>query len=420
MTQPQPPARDDVDGVLRRVHLLGSATENLFNRLYGSLGKRKQLTEAAAQLEKIEVRNRELRNALKDKTIETQRLHAILASISEGIIMQDTGGRIVMMNSAANELLGSQRNFWSTELGILFNESRNIPTFGTELAPIGEAKRVQTNGRDISAQITAIATPEGERIGTLMILRDVTYDDLSARMKDSFVTHISHELITPLAPMRVASEILLNTPEGKAPNRRMLELIGNNVDILDRLVTEMLDMSAMTSGQLQLQYETIMLEDILWDVISSFDADLTDAELETFVMFKQTDSLQLTGDSKHIRWAISSLIRNAIQYSLPNQKIWIAAGIEEEQPNHIVIEIADTGVGISEDDMPEIFTLFYRGDARTAEGKKLDPRGLGQGLFVAKTVATVHGGTLTAESELHQGSTFRMSLPINMPKALPN
>lgn len=419
MTQPQQPINEDVGGVLKRVHLLGSATEDLFNRLYGGLNKKRQLQEAIEQLEKIEVRNHQLRNALKEKTIETQRLHGILANISEGIIMQDTEGRIVMMNSAANELLGSQKNFWASELGVLFSKSREIPTFGSELVPLGEAKRVNVGERTVSAQIAAISDQDDERIGTLMVLRDVTKDNLSARMKDSFMTHISHELITPLAPMRVASEILLNTPEGQAPNRRMLEMISKNVDILDRLVREMLDMSAMTSGNFQVMHEEIQLEALLWDVISSFEPELKEAEIEIFLMLKHTENLALTGDPKNLRWAISNLIRNAIQYSLPKQSIWVSAGIERDTPHKIFLEVADSGTGISEDDLPHIFNLFYRGDARTESGKKIDPRGLGQGLFVTKTVTEAHGGNLTVESEVHKGSTFNVVLPRNMPTSLP-
>ncbi|MEO1288897.1 MAG: PAS domain-containing protein, partial [Chloroflexota bacterium] len=117
MTQPQQPASDELGEMLKRVHMLGSATENLFNRLYSGLNRRKELSEALAELDNMDVRNRKLREALAEKSIETQRLTAILASISEGIIMQDTEGRIVMMNSAAQKILGSSRTFWSSELG---------------------------------------------------------------------------------------------------------------------------------------------------------------------------------------------------------------------------------------------------------------------------------------------------------------
>ncbi|MGB7338458.1 MAG: ATP-binding protein [Phototrophicaceae bacterium] len=419
MTQPQQPVNEDIGAMLKRVHMLGGATEDLFNRLYGGLNRRKQLSEALQQIDNMDVRNRQLREALKDKSIESQRLMGILASISEGIIMQDTDGRIVMMNSAAEALLGSSKTFWSSELGILFRESRDIPTVGSEIVPVGEAKRVDINNRTVSAQIASIADQDDERIGTLMILRDVT-DDLSNRMKNGFVTHISHELITPLAPMRVASEILLNTPEGQAPNRRMLEMIGKNVDILDRLVTEMLDMSAMTSGDFQVKRESLVLEDLVFGIVDSFSPDVVAGDLEIFIMMRNSDDLTMMGDSKHLHWAISNLVRNAIQYTLANKSIWISLGIDRERPHEIVFEIADSGVGISEDDLPHIFDLFFRGDARTEKGKKLDPRGLGQGLFVARTVAQAHGGSLTVESKVYQGTTFRLTIPRNLPRSLPS
>lgn len=420
MTQPQQPTHDDIGGVLKRVHLLGSATEDLFNRVYGGLNRRRKFSEAMDELDKVEVRNRQLRNALKEKSIESQRLTEIIASISEGIIMQDTEGRIVMMNSAAESMLGSVRNFWSTELGVLFQKSRDISSIGTEIVPLGEAKQVVVNERTVSAQITSISDQDDERIGTLMILRDVTDATISSRMKDSFVTHISHELITPLAPMRVASEILLHTPEGKAPNRRMLEMIGKNVDILDRLVTEMIDMSAMNSGNFQINSEELILEELVLDILSSFKPDLDEGKLEVFLMFKHAQDLTIRGDKKNLRWAMSNIIRNAIQYTLPSHSIWISVGSERDKPHEIFFEVSDTGVGISDEDKDRIFDLFFRGDARTESGKKLDPRGLGQGLFVSKTIANAHNGTLTFESESQQGSTFLMTLPRNLPKALPS
>lgn len=403
--------------VLERVHQLGSATESLFSRLYRGLNKRRQLgeEEKEALMQQITgnmiVRNRQLRNMLKEREIEAERLAGILEQVSEGFIMQDNEGRIVLMNRVAHDLLGNQGNFWSSELGLLFSEKRNLPTFDSELAPLGEAKRVQIGSRVISAQIMAIADKQGARLGTLMVLRDVTREELANRMKNSFVTHISHELITPLAPMRVASEILLNTPQDKAPNRKMLEMIGRNIDILDRMVSEMLDMSAMTSGNFQVEHEAITVEDLLWQVVQSFKADLDDKQLEMMMMLRDTAGLQVTGDKKYLQWAVTNLIRNAIQYNQAGERVIIRAGIKRE---NIVIEFKDTGVGIAPSDLPFIFNLFYRGDARTLDGKKIDPRGLGQGLFVVRKVAEAHGGTISVRSEVGKGSTFTLKLPRNI------
>jgi signal transduction histidine kinase len=415
----EPKQADDVDGILKRVHLLGSATEELFSRLYGGLNRRKQLAEAAAQVSQMEFRNRQLRRALKQKSIQTERLNAILGSISEGIIMQDTEGRIVMMNEAAKELLGNQRNFWASQLGVMFNQNKDLPTISNELAPLGEAKQVMINNSSISAQIAAVTSQNGERIGTMMILRQSQQaNDFDDRIKHSFVSHISHELITPLASMRVASEVLRNTPPDKPVNRRMLEIVGNNIDLLDRMVTEMLDMSAMTSGNLTVLHEPIALEDLVWDVVKSFEDDFLEAKLDVFVMLKHTDNLRLLGDKKKLQWALSNLVRNAIQYNEAGRTVWVGAGIDHNSPEEIVLEVADTGVGISEKDMPYIFDLFFRGEAINSKGRKLDPRGLGQGLFVSRTIALAHGGNLTANSIQHEGSNFSLRLPKDSTKAL--
>jgi two-component system, OmpR family, sensor histidine kinase ResE len=418
--QPTPPEpnREDASSAFRRVHELGTASETLFPRLYNSLTRRNQLQEAQAavaqvtqQANQAEERSRLLRSALLEKSIEVDRLNAILAGISEGIIMQDNDGRIIMMNSAARDMLGNQGNFWKSELGVLANEYQRMQVSGRELAPLSEARQVNVAGRIFSAQIAAVADHQGERIGTLMIIRDVTQDELSTRLKRSFVTHISHELITPLAPMRVASELLLNTPPDQPANRRMLEMISRNVDILDRMVSEMLDMTAMTSGHFQVRADPLNLEELLWEVVSAFSKDVKDNRLDITVMLRDNEILHVPGDHKHLHWSLSNLLRNAIQYTEPGGHIYIASGLDREQPDRIFIDVADTGVGISTEDLPFVFDLFYRGEARTASGKRIDPRGLGQGLFVARTVAQAHGGELLVDSRLHGGSTFTLLLP---------
>lgn len=424
--EPVPVNPDEIGAIIQRIHQLGSSTETIFSRLYASLIKRNQLAgresavaEITEQIQLIARRNRHLRQLVEDRDIEVERLHGILASISEGIIMHDTEGRIIMMNEVASQLLGSESLFWESELGTFFEEHKTRDPIGSELALLGEARRVTVGERVVGAQIIAIHDNDNIRVGTLMIVRDVTADDLSTRMKKSFVTHISHELITPLAPMRVASEILLNSPDDQPPNRRMLTMISRNIDILDRMVRELLDMSAMTSGDFHVQKEPLSLEKLIWDVVHDYSGDIREANLDITVMLRDTETLTIDGDEKYLTWAVGNLVRNAIQYNQPNEHIVITAALNRNNSEELVLKVIDTGVGISQDDKPSIFNLFFRGEPRTQEGKRLDPRGLGQGLFVAQTVTRAHGGQLQVESELHQGSTFVMSLPRSQVKSLP-
>jgi signal transduction histidine kinase len=158
MSQPIPGQSDDVSVIIQRVHELGMATETLFSRLYSGLARQNKQAEKQAaiaeiteQVQQMARRTRRLRQMVEARDIEVERLHGILANISEGIIMQDTEGRIIMMNETARNLLGNQRNFWTTELGVLFNEHSEMESTGSELAVLGEAKRVQVGERVLNS-----------------------------------------------------------------------------------------------------------------------------------------------------------------------------------------------------------------------------------------------------------------------------
>ena len=416
------PQKPDPLGLLQRVHQLGNAAESVFAQLMRSLRQKQHQEQEEAlrlmteQARSMLLRNERLKDMLDDNRLEVERLYAIFERVGEGIVMQDLDGRVVLMNPAAETMLGSDRNFWRSQLGVLFNEVHDISTIGNELelAPISEAKQVTVGQRQLGAQIAAITNDGGQRLGTLMILRDITYEDLSARMKDSFVTQISHELITPLAPIRMASEMLLAAPEDAAPNRKMLEMISRNVDILDRMVSDMLEMSAMTSGNFTIERNSVDIESLLWSVVDSFKDMVIDAKLDITVMLRDTHALSLQGDRQRLHWAFTHLIRNAVQYSDPNQHIQFTARLDRDDPTLLILQVIDTGAGISDDDLPHVYDLFYRGTAHNANGKRIDPRGLGQGLFVAKTITEAHGGIIQLKSAMGEGTIVTLTLPRNL------
>jgi len=414
-TNPKPSKPEDVGGVLTRVNRLGTATEKLFSRLYTSLNRRSKLQQE--EMEKVYAlsrRNKQLVEVVKKREGEIERLNGILASIGEGIIMQDNEGRIVLVNNAARTLLGSQKAFWESELGGLFDAYRDVTTLDSELTPLGEPTRVQVNNRILGAQIAAVGNSEGERLGTMIVLRDVTRDTLSDRLKDQFVTAISHELRTPMAAIKGMSEVILGQKEGQPINRRFLETIGRNVDILDRMIVELLDISEMSANAFSVRDDLINIEGLVESVVRGVMPEVIRADLDVSFMARNAGYLYVLGDDQRLRWALMHLLQNSIRYTLPQGHILVTARLEQEE--NIAIQVVDTGVGISEKDLPHIFERFYRGEPRTSSGKLLDPRGLGQGLFIARKVSEAHKGYLSVHSTPGNGSIFTMVLPAASPQ----
>lgn len=408
-TQPPRSEAEEISGVLTRVNRLGTATEQLFSRLYTTINRRSRLREEIDRARALERRNRQLVQAVKKREAEIERLSAILGSIDEGIIMQDTEGRVVLVNAAARRLLGSQKAFWESELGSLFEAYRDITTLDNELTPVGEPTRIQVNNRIIGAQLAAVADPDGQRLGTMIVLRDVTRSALSERLKDQFITAISHELRTPMAAIKGMSEVIANQPEGKPVNRRFLETISRNVDILDRMIVELLDISEMSADAFSVRRDRLDINELLSHVTQGMSPEVRRAQLEVTLMVRDSHTLYVIGDDQRLRWALGHLLQNSIRYTEAGGHILVTARRESE--DRVAIQVVDTGVGVSEKDLPHIFDRFYRGEPRTSSGKLLDPRGLGQGLFIARKVAEAHKGYLSVRSTQGQGSIFTMTLP---------
>jgi signal transduction histidine kinase len=429
----QPKPTLETQSAIGGVNSLGAVTERVFKRLYRGLNRRaseQSVSAPTAAAPSTPVRPTNLPEARADRDVERQaklrealgrreqeiaRLNGILSTLNDGIVMQDTDGRIVLINAAAQELLGSQKNFWQSELGTLFESSRSVVKLDSELTPLGEPQRLQLNNRVIGAQMAAVADISGKQLGTMMVLRDVTEDAIFNRLKDQFATAISHELRTPMAVIKGVGEVL--TAQGEkdggvpANNRRLLDTLSRNVDTLDRMVVELLDISEMGAGSFVVRQDEVLLEPLVWSVVNGMATEIKRAKLDYTFMVRDETQLKIAGDEQRLRWAFGHVLQNALRYTEPGGHLEIRLGVQSRRANTIAIHFIDTGVGISAKDLPHVFERFYRGEPSTASGKLLDPRGLGQGLFIARTVAEAHGGMITVRSQPGRGSTFTMLLP---------
>ena len=412
-----------IGSTVGQVHKFGAASESVFRRLYRGLHGRSDvqehlrqqhelLLEQAKRNEELNRRQRYLQRALHTRAGELERLHAVLGSVNDGIILQDMNGKVTMMNQTAQIMLGGRKAFWDSALGSLFEQYRAVTQTHAELMPLGQSDEIPLNHRIVRAQMVAIGDEDKRRIGTVIILRDVTHDALAQRLKDGYVTRITRELEAPMSVIKLAGELLNARPVDATVNRQLLNKLLFNVDLLDQLVLELLDIAEMNAGTFDVKREAVTVEDFLWSVVRGINLDLKARGIDLLVMTRGISNLQVRGDDKRLQWALGHLIRNGAQYNRRGGYVVLSARTSAIADRaYASIRVTDNGVGIGEKDLPHIFERFYRGDSSRAEdGDTL--RGLGQGLYVAKAICEAHGGFLQVRSRLNVGSAFAIGLPL--------
>lgn len=414
----------EIGHTVAQVHKFGAASESVFRRLYRGLHGRRDvqehlrqqqelLLEQARRNEELNRRQRHLQRALHSRAGELERLHAVLGSVNDGIILQDLNGKVTMMNQAAQVMLGGRKAFWDSALGSLFEQYRAVTEIQAELMPLGESDEIALNHRIVRAQVVAIGDENKRRIGSVIILRDVTHDALAQRLKDGYVSQIAQELETPMSIIKLAGELLNARPEDAAVNRQLLNKLLFNVDLLDQLVLELLDIAEMNAGIFDVKRQAVSVEDFLWSVARGISLDLQARGIDLLVMTRGIGGLQVRGDDKRLQWALGHLVRNGAQYNRRGGYVALAARTSAIADSaYVSIRVTDNGVGIGEKDLPHIFERFYRGDNNRVEAGE-SRQGLGQGLYVARAICEVHGGFLQVRSRLNVGSAFTMGLPLH-------
>ncbi len=332
------------------------------------------------------------------------RLQAILASIGDGVLLEDVKGQFTALNTAANTLLedmaanflmGPLREVSLAELA----QSQNLNPW------LLESRRLQLGSKVVTAHSAAVQSAGGDTLGKVIVLRDVTAEVEAEQLKDAFVAHTSHELRTPLTAIKGYSELLLATGGDSLSDyqRSFLRLISQNTDALVEMINGLLDFSEMESkGRLGLQRRPILLSTPIEEIATEWQPRMEEKGLSFRV--EMTEGLpRVEADLRRLHWAIVNLVRNAWQYTPPQGRVTLRLYSRNGQ---VVLDVIDTGVGISHKDQERLFSRFYRGTIKSDE-----VRGLGLGLYVAKAIIEAHGGRISFLSKEGEGSTFSVMLP---------
>jgi PAS domain S-box-containing protein len=351
-----------------------------------------------------------------------QQLHTLAENSPDILSRFDRSFRHVFVNQAATRNTGRPREAFigrtSRELGMPADLCDVFERTLTEVFEGGRPRTVEFTfpGPVGALHYTSSVVPEfgksGEVESVLSVSRDVTErknaEDalrLADRRKDEFLAMLAHELRNPLAPIRSASEFLGRVSQGDARTQAVVGIVKRQVAHLTRLVDDLLDVSRITQGRIELQRAPVELLAVIAQALESVEPLVRDKghHLEREV---DDNPVYVNGDSARLVQCLVNLLANAAKYTDPGGTIRIAMRREDAQA---LVTVSDTGMGITRELLPQIFELFVQSERSLDRAQG----GLGIGLSVVKRLVEMHGGAVAAMSPgPGQGSTFEVRLPV--------
>jgi two-component system phosphate regulon sensor histidine kinase PhoR len=366
------------------------------------------LTSAHARVLNLEQQIRELEIRLRCSEAETRRFESVLRSISDAVLVSNRFDEVIWANEPAEKLLGfrfveGERK--SLDAAVRDQELRRL--IRECRGSVGPGRRVAEpvlDGRAFSASLTGVRGAEGA-CGVVTVLHDITRQREIGRIKSDFVSHVSHELKTPLATIKAYAELLLDDEiESEDARRESYNVIASQTDRLNRLIDDILNLSRIESGSVRASVEPTDFNEVVRQVL---DVASVQAQARGLVLEHRLDpSLgSVSADPDLLFQAVMNLVSNAIKYTPEGGRVEVRT-LRDDRRGLLAFEVSDTGLGIPAQDLPHIFEKFYRVRANQKAAK-----GTGLGLTLTKQIIeTMHGGKLRVESEPGKGSLFRMEL----------
>jgi two-component system, OmpR family, phosphate regulon sensor histidine kinase PhoR len=345
---------------------------------------------------------------VRELSLERTQLAAMLSALVEGVVALDHEGRVLFLNPSAEKLFAVKSGHVQKRpvLEVLRHNALNGVVQQTlqELQPVAQEITIHSpQERTLVAQAVPVSYGEG-RTGVLVALHDITELRKLEGVRQEFVANVSHELKTPLTAIKGYVETLLDGAiDDKKNNREFLKIIEEHARHLSLLIDDVLDLSAIEAKRMEFRFEQVSLSEVTARLIKGL-APMAKAK-NVKIANKLTEKLpKVRADKDKLAQILMNLIDNAIKFNKPDGQVDITAEVEDD---FILISVQDTGSGIATQDLARVFERFYRADKAHSK----DIAGTGLGLAIVKHLVEAHQGSVTAESRLGEGSTFRFTLP---------
>ncbi len=341
--------------------------------------------------------------------IGRERLAAILASTPDPVIVTDQNGNLLLANPAACHAFGEELSRSAgTQISELLNDEKLIEMFATGREETFSSEIVTKDGRVYLAKATSVMLKNRE-VGTVCVMRDVTHFKKLDEMKSEFVSHVSHDLKSPLLIMRGYATMVPLIGDLSEEQMSYIHKITHGVDRMARLVGDLLHLGRFETG-FDLELEMLSPIELIASVIDNLQPL---AQKKKISMTAETDTVtgvQIEADRLFVDRALNNLVENAIKYTGENGRISITTQLVDNG-SAIRFIVKDNGIGIDPVDQERLFEKFYR--ARDREARK--QLGSGLGLAIVKSIVERHHGSVGFESIPGKGSRFHMTLPLRQP-----
>lgn len=337
----------------------------------------------------------QLRQSFSEVSRKKEELQSIIASMSEGLLLVDREGKVLLHNESARRIIGDEllngKYYWEVLRSTFLQEL---------LARQGDAcltAEITLNGRVYRCSASSLPS----ETATVLILHDITALRRMEQIKRDLVVNVSHELNTPLTAIKGFTETLLEDAGEK--HHEYLTIIRRHTDRLINIVKDLLTLSELEEKGGILNRETVRLKPLLENLAVIFEPRIRAKGLVLTIDIP--DPLTLTADPFRLEQLFTNLIDNAVKYT-EQGGITITAG---QTAAEVRIRVADTGIGIAREHLDRIFERFYVAD----KSRSRSLGGTGLGLAIAKHIAALHHGRIEVESALSRGTIFTVILPVS-------
>ncbi|TMN23729.1 ATP-binding protein [Lentibacillus cibarius] len=345
-------------------------------------------------------------NALRQ---EKEQFSGIVTSMADGVITLNRNGDMLITNRPAEMFI--ENLYYENDLTNTKDNSKAPEPLNTLLQSVIQDEKeaiqeITTQGRTWVMIMTPLYDQSYIR-GAVAVLRDMTEERRSDKLREDFIANVSHELRTPISMLQGYSEAIVDgVAESKEEKNELAQIIHDESMRMGRLVNELLDLARMEAGHNQLNKEMIDASAYTNRILKKFKGPAEENNV-TLHLEKHLEEGTIAFDPDRMEQVFTNLIDNAIRHTGENGFVNVTI---ESTASNFYVSIEDNGAGIPEDDIPFVFERFYKADkSRTRNRKK---KGTGLGLAIAKNIVEAHGGTINVKSRMNEGTTFEFNIPV--------